>query len=45
MIEIITIALLISIAVIIDDCVFSATLKLHTPPTSAQLYLDCNIEE
>lgn len=45
MIEVITISLLISIVVIIDDYIFSATLKKTHPLTSQQLYLDCTVDE
>jgi len=41
MFEFIIISLLISAALILEDMLFSATLKSNTPCTSQQLYLDC----
>jgi len=43
MIELIITSLLISAYIIFDDMLFDATLKSNTPPTSAQLYLDCDL--
>jgi hypothetical protein len=44
MIEIIIISLAISAYLILDDIVFTATLKSNTPCTSQQLYLDCDTD-
>lgn len=41
----IIISLLISALLILEDMLFSATLKSNTPCTSAQLYLDCEVED
>lgn len=40
MITIIYISLALAALLILEDYVFSATLKMNTPPTSAQLYLE-----
>ncbi|MCP4342764.1 MAG: hypothetical protein GY794_18095 [bacterium] len=45
MLEIIYISLAISIYLIIDDYIFSATLKKTHPLSAAQLYLGCEVED